>query len=80
MRLIFHPDHFVKLASNKDDVVERSVTDLENHGAMLDAMELPRTPYNAINIHIGAHYGDKKPPASASVSTSSGSRPPSRTD
>ena len=60
MRLIFHLDHFVKLASNKEDVVERSVTDLENHGAMLDAMELPRTPYNAINIHIGAHYGDKE--------------------
>jgi len=60
MRLTFHPDHFVKLASDKEDVVERSVTDLENHGAMLDAMELPRTPYNAINIHIGGHYGDKE--------------------
>jgi UV DNA damage endonuclease len=60
MRLTFHPDHFVKLASNKEDVVERSVTDLENHGAMLDAMNLPRTPDNAINIHIGAHYGDKE--------------------
>lgn len=60
MRLTFHPDHFVKLASNKEDVVERSVTDLENHGAMLDAMELSQTPYNAINIHIGAHYGDKE--------------------
>ena len=60
MRLTFHPDHFVKLASNKEDVVERSLTDLENHGAMLDAMELPRTPHNAINIHIGAHYGDKE--------------------
>jgi UV DNA damage endonuclease len=60
MRLTFHPDHFVKLASNKEDVVERSVTDLENHGAMLDAMDLPRTPDNAINIHIGAHYGDKE--------------------
>jgi UV DNA damage endonuclease len=60
MRLTFHPDHFVKLASEKKDVVERSVTDLENHGIMLDAMNLPRTPYNAINIHIGAHYGDKE--------------------
>ena len=60
MRLTFHPDHFVKLASDKEDVVERSVIDLENHGAILDAMDLPRTPYNAINIHIGAHYGDKE--------------------
>ncbi|RBI59957.1 UV DNA damage repair endonuclease UvsE [halophilic archaeon] len=60
LRLTFHPDHFVKLASDDDDVVERSVTDLENHGALLDTMELPRTPYHAINIHIGAHYGDKE--------------------
>ena len=60
MRLTFHPNHFVKLASDKEDVVERSVTDLENHGVMLDAMGLSRTPYNAINIHIGAHYGDKE--------------------
>ena len=60
MRLTFHPDHFVKLASNKEDVVERSVTDLENHGVLLDAMKLSRTPYNAINIHIVAHYGDKE--------------------
>jgi UV DNA damage endonuclease len=59
LRLTFHPDHFVKLASDKENVVERSLTDLENHGAMLDAMELSRTPYNAINVHIGAHYGDK---------------------
>jgi UV DNA damage endonuclease len=60
LRLTFHPDHFVKLASPKEDVVERSVTDLENHGALFDAIGLSRTPYNAINIHIGAHYGDKE--------------------
>lgn len=60
LRLTFHPDHFVKLASNDDAVVERSMIDLENHGTILDAMGLPRTPYHAINIHIGAHYGDKE--------------------
>lgn len=59
MRLTFHPNHFVKLASPKPDVVERSITDLENHGALCDAMELERSPYNSINVHIGAHYGDK---------------------
>ncbi|WP_049972823.1 UV DNA damage repair endonuclease UvsE [Haladaptatus cibarius] len=60
LRLTFHPDHFVKLASDDDAVVKRSITDLENHGTILDTMGLPRTPYNAINIHIGAHYGDKE--------------------
>ncbi|RRJ29398.1 UV DNA damage repair endonuclease UvsE [Halocatena pleomorpha] len=60
LRLTFHPGHFVKLASTDEGVVERSLTDLENHGALCDAMDLSRTPYNAINIHIGAHYGDKE--------------------
>ena len=27
---------------------------------MLDAIGLPRTSDNVINIHIGAHYGDKE--------------------
>lgn len=59
IRVTFHPDHFVKLASPKPDVVKRSKTDLENHGTLCDVMGLDRSPYNSINIHIGAHYGDK---------------------
>ena len=59
IRLTFHPNHFVKLASPKEDVVARSITDLENHSALCDAMGLARSPYNSINVHIGAHYGDK---------------------
>ena len=59
IRLTFHPNHFVKLASPKEDVVARSIADLENHGALCDAMGLARSPYNSINVHIGAHYGDK---------------------
>jgi len=59
MRLTFHPDHFCKLASESTDTVERSLTDLENHGAWLDLLGLDRSPYYAVNVHIGAHYGDK---------------------
>ena len=59
LRLTFHPDHFVKLASPTESVVENSVRDLECHGTLMDAMGLSRTPYNSINIHIGAHYSDK---------------------
>ena len=59
VRVTFHPDHFVKLASPKPDVVARSKTDLENHGTLCDVMGLDRSPYNSINIHIGAHYDDK---------------------
>jgi len=59
LRLTFHPSHFVKLASPTDSVVENAVRDLECHGDLMDAIGLSRTPYNSINIHIGAHYSDK---------------------
>ena len=59
LRLTFHPSHFVKLASPTESVVENAVRDLECHGDLMDAMGLSRSPYNSINIHIGAHYSDK---------------------
>ena len=59
LRLTFHPSHFVKLASPTASVVDNAVRDLECHGRLLDAMGLSRSPYNSINIHIGAHYSDK---------------------
>ncbi|MFC4356341.1 UV DNA damage repair endonuclease UvsE [Halobium salinum] len=59
MRLTFHPSHWVKLASESEDTVENSLRDLENHGAWLDLLGLDRSPYYGINVHIGAHYGDK---------------------
>jgi len=60
LRLTFHPDHFVKLASPTESVVDNSIVDLECHGDLMDAMGLSRNPYNSINIHIGAHYSDKE--------------------
>jgi len=60
MRLTFHPDHFTKLASPDETVVEKSITELDNHGKILDFMGMERSPYSSINIHIGAHYSDKE--------------------
>lgn len=60
MRLTFHPSHWVKLASESDDTVENALRDLEVHGAWLDLLGLPRTPYCSINVHVGGHYGDKE--------------------
>ncbi len=60
MRLTFHPSHWCKLASESESTVENSLQDLENHGVWLDLMGLERSPYYSINIHIGAHYGDKE--------------------
>ncbi len=59
-RLTFHPDHFVKLASPTEKVLLNSIRDLEVHGEIMDLMELSRTPYNKINIHVGGAYGNKK--------------------
>jgi UV DNA damage endonuclease len=54
VRLTFHPDHFVKLASDKPGVVDRAIVDLENHGAMLDTMGLPRTPCAGMESRMAA--------------------------
>jgi UV DNA damage endonuclease len=59
MRLSFHPSHWCKLASESEDTVARSVESVSHHGRWLDLMDLPRSPRYAINVHIGAHYGDK---------------------
>ena len=58
-RLTFHPGPFNKLASPKENVVKNTITDLEIHGKIMDLMELPRTHWAKINIHVGAAYGDK---------------------
>lgn len=55
-RITAHPDHFVKLGSEKPSVVKNSIRDLEIHGEVFDMMGLDRTPYNAINIHVGMNY------------------------
>lgn len=59
MRLSFHPDYFVKPASESAETRERARVSLENHGSWLDLMDLPRSSQFPINIHVGGHYGDK---------------------
>lgn len=53
VRLTAHPDHFVKLASLKPDVVQNSVHDLEHHHAVFTLMGLPDTKHYCLNIHVG---------------------------
>tara|TARA_Y100001970_G_scaffold23954_1_gene28288 strand:- start:1943 stop:2887 length:945 start_codon:yes stop_codon:yes gene_type:complete len=60
LRITAHPGPFNVLTSTKENVVQKCVHDLSIHGETFDLMNLSRTPYNKINIHIGGAYGDKK--------------------
>ena len=58
-RLTFHPGPFNVLASPNDNVVKKTIIDLNKHSQIMDLMGLSTTPYNKINIHVGGVYGDK---------------------
>jgi UV DNA damage endonuclease len=59
-RLSFHPGPFNVLCSPKQDVVDKTVRELNKHSQIMDIMGLSTTPYNKINIHVGGVYGDKQ--------------------
>jgi UV DNA damage endonuclease len=59
-RLTFHPGPFNVLCSPNEDVVLKTVKELNKHSQIMDLMGLSTTPYNKINIHIGGVYGDKE--------------------
>lgn len=53
IRLTTHPDQFVVLSSNREDVIANSIKILEYHAWIFDQMNLVSSPYNCINIHGG---------------------------
>lgn len=63
MRLSMHPGQFDVLCSPREDVVRKTLKDLNQHCQIMDLMGLDQTHTYPINIHIGGTYGDK--PAAA---------------
>jgi len=58
-RITSHPGPFNKLTSPNERVILNTIGDLDHHGEVFDMLGLSRTPYNKLNIHVGAHYNDK---------------------
>jgi len=58
-RVTFHPDHFVKLASVKSHVVEKSIHDLNHHDKLLSMMGLPANHFYCLNIHVGQNFSER---------------------
>ena len=60
MRITSHPGPFNKLTSPREQVILNTIKDLETHGELFDLLCLPRSPYAKINIHVGAHYNNRR--------------------
>lgn len=59
LRITSHPGPFNKLTSPKESVIQNTIKDLEIHGRVHDLLYLDDSPYNKINIHVGAAYDDR---------------------
>ena len=57
-RLSFHPGPFNVLASPNENVVNKTIKELNDHSMQMDLMGLPASPMAKINIHVGGAYGD----------------------
>lgn len=59
MRITTHPDQFVVISSNKNEVIQNSIRMLDHHAWIFDNMGLPISTYYSINIHGGTKGNSK---------------------
>jgi UV DNA damage endonuclease len=53
IRLVLHPDQFVVLSSDSENVIENSVKILKMHAKTMDLLGQPRSEWAVMNIHGG---------------------------
>ena len=58
IRISMHPDQFVIINAKSQDIVNKSIRELEYHADLLDLMRLDYS--SKVQIHIGGVYGDKE--------------------
>jgi UV DNA damage endonuclease len=51
-RLTSHPSQYVSIGSEKPEVRENSIRNLNHHGEVFDLLGLPQSPFAATNIHL----------------------------
>jgi len=54
IRLSLHPGPYSVLASENEEVVKKSIVDLERHAQIMDLMQLDKSTYYPINTHINS--------------------------
>jgi UV DNA damage endonuclease len=52
LRVSFHPGPFNILGSEREDVVLKTIDELDKHSLIMDMMGLPQTTHYPINIHL----------------------------
>ncbi|MCA1203852.1 UV DNA damage repair endonuclease UvsE [Priestia flexa] len=57
LRVSFHPNQFTLFTSDKPQITDNAVLDMNYHYQMLEAMDV--VDGSLINIHVGGAYGDK---------------------
>ena len=59
IRVSAHPSEYITLTADDDTKIKHSIIDLELHGEIFDLLNLERSYYNPLNIHIRKE-GDAK--------------------
>lgn len=52
IRISAHPSEYISLTSEDPRVIQNSVTDLTMHGDLFDLLDLPRSHWAPLNIHV----------------------------